>query len=144
MQVYRKEWINEGKPRASVENVSDDDEDFVDRTITGGGQHSRTNGVIEFDVEHGSNDGPEQQPQPGTDDGDNDLYAEPPAKRPIIEQPNRNDDAPDQPEDDELDALLAEDAARDTHPPGITQQQPSTRDTFADEEEAMAGMDFDW
>lgn len=145
MQVYRKEWINEGKPRPSVEDASDVDEDFVERTHTAGGQDAGTNSTIEPNSERAGNERSEQQPRAeANNDDDEDLYAEPPSRRTTVEQPTYNDRGADQPEDDELDALLAEDADPISHPPVIPRRQTSTIDAFADEEEAMAGMDFEW
>jgi len=125
MQVYRKEWINEGKPHASVENGSEDD-DFVDLT--------RNKEAHDAEV----------AAQPVEEDED-DLYTEPPLVGVLAGRETASNEAADAPEEDELDAFLAEDDPGQASNPSLTtESRPAARDNFEDEEEAMAGMEFEW
>jgi len=129
MQVYRKEWINEGKPHASVENGSEDD-DFVDLTRN--------------EEAHDEGNAVEVAAQPVEED-ENDLYTEPPLVGVLAERETASNEAIDAPEEDELDALLAEDdPGQASNPSLLTGSRPAARDNFEDEEEAMAGMEFEW
>lgn len=144
MQVYRREWINESKPKSTVEEASEDD-GFVD-----GARHE-----ADQDVRRDTRDMPEEESivedtnrdRTSIEEEEDDLYAEAPLRPSGKDKVTPDTRNHDEPEEDELDALLAEHdptqaiqgARQGTKPP-----PPSTRDTFADEEEAMAGMDFEW
>lgn len=154
MQTMRRGWINEGKPHCTTEEDPTPDEarDIDPQDDTHAGDRPPLSSNAE---------GPKTPSPP--EDFDDDLYdATPQAAR---EEERRNgqagagqslfisDDegAGAQPEEDELDALLAEDNVRDqgdaqhTAPTQASGETHSWReDNFDDEMEAMAGMDDMW
>jgi replication fork protection complex subunit Csm3/Swi3 len=106
MRNQRLKWIDEGRPKATVE----DEEQFEDRPPTAPRQPSRIAPIFEKTTQ-------ERPKTPTADDlfGDEDIYNATP-------QPNRAAPRPvaDIPDDDDLDALMAE-AEASTN----TQQQSS-------------------
>jgi len=115
MQMMRKEWIDESKPKPVQEP---DDMDVADEDAEQVSENTR----------------PEPEQTEGAEDGD--------------QAPQQIPD--EEPEEDELDALLAESApaagghtslfGSGSHAQSRT--KPPEPDTFADEEELMAGMDW--
>lgn len=148
IQVMRKEWIDEDRPKPAVE---EEDADFV----VGNGGEKVEGGEVEGDVTMGDDNGEKfegrnEANENGESQGvgqlrsssplmldDEELYAEMdgsiPAAKPAGAQ---------EPDEDELDALLAEETAieRPTIPQSATQKVPDQGDDFADDEEAMAMM----
>ncbi|KAF2133430.1 Swi3-domain-containing protein [Dothidotthia symphoricarpi CBS 119687] len=126
MQMMRKEWIDEGKPRRTTER----DEEHIDELPT--------------------NDDPAQ---PGTDDMqgiESNMDAKSsetiPGRQDQTEGQLGDVTAGDDPDEDELDALLAESTQPDT---AVSRALPSRTaaskdDPFADEMEAMADMEDMW
>lgn len=147
LQVMRKEWIDEGKPRPASPDLSDREEEsnHERRQETGnedqnGSRAEPANDTLQAQVSRNDE----------RDAMDEDLYAEPTPPRDEVGGQRgslRTDNAghAEEPDLDELDELLAEDAARNTdgRGGGPPIPVPSARDQFADEEEAMAGME-DW
>jgi replication fork protection complex subunit Csm3/Swi3 len=113
MQMMRKEWIDEGKPRRTTEHEDEDaDENFVGQPTAEQGSESMEGMVQGKEVgvrELGSVEGAD-------------------------------------PDEDELDALLAEDAPHDTLAPKTLPVRTAggEEDPFADEMEAMADMEDMW
>jgi replication fork protection complex subunit Csm3/Swi3 len=116
MQIMRKDWIDEGKPRRTADRDDDDaDEVIPDRPSTVQGAEIME-GVEQGEESHG---GREAQVQPQTSP----------------------DPADANPDEDELDALLAESAtsAPKTLPVRTVEAED---DPFADEMEAIADMEW--
>ncbi|EDU51446.1 replication fork protection component Swi3 [Pyrenophora tritici-repentis] len=123
MQMMRKDWIDEGKPRSATRK--DEDEAAEKTPVLESAEHM---------------DGVEQEGQGGP--------------RPLSEHreptnlPTGGSAAPVEsgdPNEDELDALLAESDSKPTVPQTLpTRPAPSQDDPFADEMEAMADMDDMW
>ena len=124
MQIMRKDWIDEGKPRRAAEPDSDDDM-AAEATV----QPS----TEDMDgVQSGAGHDPEQQ-----------EHSHEPAAHAAEQTANEG------PDDDELDALLAESEQQPSIPVQQTlptRPMPTTQDDdpFADEMEAMADMDDMW
>jgi replication fork protection complex subunit Csm3/Swi3 len=126
MQLMRKDWIDEGKPRRNTGR--DDDEDAAQERAPPQQSADNMEGV-----ENGGQE--ESRPQ---------AEREGPAR-------NSAEDALDEsangdPDDDELDALLAEsEQPTYTAPKTLpTRPMPTQDDPFADDMEAMAEMDDMW
>lgn len=168
IQIYRKEWIDDGKPR----NFEDDLDDFLasrrertpeqlatDQTAEGAREPEEN----EVEMQDASTDNhvstaPNGLPRDALDSDEDDLDAllneasmdESPAVTRTLPQPDGGHDEPE-PDEDELDALLAEDTHSDVDKRSLfggpeslknaPAQKPPNND-FADEEEAMAGMDW--
>ena len=171
MQVMRREWIDEGKPRSSSTQDTGDTQTISTRKIPSPkAQDDADRTGREARAARSSDEGaaqPQQSPRtpPASNleiDDDDDLYnATPGAVRmtvpPQKESNSSNDslfitdDTGAQPEEDELDRLLAEDAANGDHHvydnaggvPGRTSHVIVEED-FQDDMEAMAGMDDMW
>ncbi|KAF2033659.1 chromosome segregation in meiosis protein 3 [Setomelanomma holmii] len=104
MQMMRKDWIDEGKPRRTTERGDDDIDEIV-------------------------------QDKPVADGNGDDMY---------VQQAEAQDSADVEPDEDELDALLAEGVPPSTSAPRTipTGTAAAEDDPFADEMDAMAGMDW--
>jgi replication fork protection complex subunit Csm3/Swi3 len=127
MQIMRKDWIDEGKPRRNT--GQDDDEDDAAREKT---PLQQSTAHMEGVENGGQEDGSGQTEQANSTRGPAEDTADPTA----------NGD----PDDDELDALLAEsEQPTYTAPKTLpTRPMPTQDDPFADEMEAMADMDDMW
>ena len=134
MQMRRRGWIEECKPRPAEDDVDAEVEEAINVT----------------NHEDGHDNAPMGQQQP---EGGNAMRS--PSEDQTAERaaspsmPSRMDVAPDE---DELDALLAEDngsanISTTLFGTGLSKHGqhtgPPDRDTFAEDEEAMAGM-MDW
>jgi len=153
VQMMRKSWIDEDKPKPTQEY----DEDFVDvdqvmqhgedgaMDIGRNGNNEATQRAQENEGDLGMsgttsarNQGQISSPPLDDDEG---LYDE---GVPLVDRGNK--EVEDQePDEDELDALMAEDAAKaDTSAAQtakhVPPQAPAGEDDFADDEEAMAEM----
>ncbi|KAF2828566.1 Swi3-domain-containing protein [Ophiobolus disseminans] len=120
MQMMRKDWIDEGKPRRTTEREEEDVDDIIPDAPS---------------AEQGA-DGAEGTTRGGTTD---------PPERGQAQAPEQTGAGAD-PDEDELDALLAESAQLET---SATKTLPvrtaaAEDDPFADEMEAMADMDDMW
>jgi replication fork protection complex subunit Csm3/Swi3 len=128
MQMMRKDWIDEGKPRRSRQ---DDEEDLPEDVPT------------EANTEEGAN------AMEGLEGHLNNEEAEhvPEREEHMRDQPNQisKPTTGDNPDDDELDALLAE-SLQPEIPTSKTLpvRTAADADPFADEMEAMADMDDMW
>lgn len=124
MQVDRKAWIDEGKPRRTTEE-DDEDIDLAGSEKTPAQDHHETT-----ENQEASADTAERQPiAESSDRSRGEFHA-----------------ADEQPEEDELDALLAESnqpelSALNALP---SRPVPTNDDPFADEMEAMEGMEDMW
>lgn len=122
MQMMRKDWIDEGKPRRTTER---EDEDVDDIVTDAPSAEQGADGVGEV-----TRDGATEPPELG--------HAR------TQEQTGSGAD----PDEDELDALLAESAQQETSAaktlPVRTTTVTAEDDPFADEMEAMADMDDMW
>ncbi|KAI9726205.1 MAG: chromosome segregation in meiosis- protein [Chrysothrix sp. TS-e1954] len=141
MQVMRKAWIDEDKPKPQD---LDEDADFVDLPEEG----SRDEEATEKHPERALHDMDRQQRERESSHLD-DLYAEPTPARDLPDQSATTPRAGlattqgEQPEPDELDELLAEDAVRAEVP--INDETEHRRlDNYDDDEEAMAAMNEAW
>jgi replication fork protection complex subunit Csm3/Swi3 len=124
MQMMRKEWIDEGKPRRTTERDDEDAEEAVA-------------GAAEADQVPEAMAGIQQSEE--TQRGESDSVAPAPGR-------SASASAGADPDEDELDALLAESAQ---HEASHTKTLPvraagAEEDPFADEMEAMADMDDMW
>lgn len=143
MQMMRKEWINEGKPKRSTEEDRDSLilEDVHDDPETGNaGERGQTSNI-------GTNgDSPSREAEQNS-----------PHTREAEDTQNNSRQAQDgggEPDEDELDALLAEDSMQGNAPSASlfgtgsvstsAKAKHQEEDEFADEMEAMAGMDDMW
>jgi replication fork protection complex subunit Csm3/Swi3 len=124
MQMMRKEWIDEGKPRRSREQ---DDED-VDGIVPEQPAAEQDTGSME-----------------GVEGGEDIRHAISGSTEHVPDRTASEAGAADDPDEDELDALLAESAHFATSAPKTLSVRiaGAEEDPFADEMEAMAGMD-DW
>ncbi|KAH7346128.1 replication fork protection component Swi3-domain-containing protein [Pyrenochaeta sp. MPI-SDFR-AT-0127] len=127
MQIMRKDWIDEGKPRRTREQ-DDEEVDEIIPDMTVAQEDAEVMDGIEKD---------DASIAPGVErDGHEPLL-----------QPRKDteDTAGDNPDDDELDALLAESADSNAALPRPLPSRPAAvDDPFADEMEAMADMDDMW
>ncbi|KAF1920912.1 chromosome segregation in meiosis protein 3 [Ampelomyces quisqualis] len=124
MQMMRKGWIDEGKPRRTTE-WDDEDGDEV--------------------VPEGAAAGPTSQAVAGIEQSEETRRAKSHGLAAVQDRPASGSAGAD-PSEDELDALLAESAQ---HQASITKTLPvrtasADDDPFADEMEAMADMDDMW
>jgi replication fork protection complex subunit Csm3/Swi3 len=128
MQMMRKEWIDAGKPRRTTEREDDDaDEVVLDR--------ASAEQTTEMEGLEQGGDARLQEPT-----GEEDGQAQ--ARERTTSGP-----ANDDPDEDELDALLAESAQLDNSPTKKalpTRTMDTGEDPFADEMEAMADMEDMW
>ncbi|KAK6003514.1 hypothetical protein QM012_009285 [Aureobasidium pullulans] len=160
MQMMRREWIQEGKPKLSRD---DDEEDFV---IPDENAAPETNNIhdsedhAELAPEAQSNGGaqgrdnhnPFGEEEPDEDELDALLAESEAAPLPTTKQNNTQPAEDQEPDEDELDALMAEDAMNDSGPKSLfggpvssttaTNTASRSRDEFDDDEEAMAGMNW--
>jgi replication fork protection complex subunit Csm3/Swi3 len=125
MQVDRKAWIDEGKPRRTTE---DDDDDDLDAAVPD---------TTPIEDERNTIEG--TRASTGS--------AEIPSNSDMVHRTHeQTHSAIEDPDEDELDALLAESAetnvAVSTKLPSRT--VPTQDDPFADEMEAMEGMEDMW
>ncbi|KAI9673385.1 MAG: chromosome segregation in meiosis- protein [Caeruleum heppii] len=150
MQTMRREWIDEGKPRLAPEDLDDDALDATDLPVPSSAPSELPGGEATMHR-------PSTPIPSGRDDED--LYS----GTPTVVRPRHDDTDPseeahegedeDLAPDDELDVLLAEDAARgldnerqvlgDTAKE-VTISQGQNEDGFEDDMEAMAELDGMW
>lgn len=170
MQTMRREWIDEGKPKSSFDQDTDRGQSVSNGAIqsqspvieaNGGKENAGSASAPEVDTAQ-SQQRPHTPPAPSLED-DDDLYTATPGAVRVTKAPSQQtspakdslfvggDSAGIQPEGDELDMLLAEDAASGDHHQGDTAAGGASRasalaggDDFQDEMEAMAGMDDMW
>lgn len=126
MQLMRKDWIDEGKPRHNT--GQDEDEDDAAREKTPQQSTEDMEGVENGSQENAGHQ-TEREASPRNATGD------------VAEPPESGD-----PDDDELDALLAESEQPSYTAPKTlpTRPMPTQDDPFADDMEAMAEMDDMW
>ena len=127
MQIMRKDWIDEGKPRRATGR--DEDDDDVAQEETAAQQTTEDMDGVENTAQGEAMNGPEQHAS---------------AQNTAVDLTGPTTDG--DPDDDELDALLAESEQPGpaTHKALPTRSIPAQDDPFADEMEAMAGMDDMW
>jgi replication fork protection complex subunit Csm3/Swi3 len=125
MQMMRKEWIDAGKPRRTTEREDDDVDEIV---------QDRASAEHTAEMEGLEREG-DARPQESTGEGEG-------RARDQTTHGLANDD----PDDDELDALLAESVQLDNSPTKTlpTRTHNVEEDPFADEMEAMADMQDMW
>ena len=141
MQVMRKQWIDEGKPRNRLADYEDKIERGQGKEAHSSNPHADTNmqdPVAQPNAERRDGVAPARKQ---ATNGEESLF--------VTDDEGDNHDL--EPQDDELDALLAEDAEKEILDAGISKhtkplEKPATdsRDDFADEMEAMEGLDFEW
>ncbi|KAI9843002.1 MAG: chromosome segregation in meiosis- protein [Pleopsidium flavum] len=171
MQIMRREWINEWKPESSCVEGTDADQNISTGNIPSQGVASngdRRGRRAEFPTSADRPTTPRTQqrsrtPPRGILEADDDLYSATPGAvrqtNPLPQQRDlmdhslfvTEDETGAQPEEDELDMLLAEDAAQDDHRQTGRAQDHESRavespvaNDFDDEMEVMAGMDDMW
>ncbi|KAH0285987.1 Swi3-domain-containing protein [Aureobasidium namibiae CBS 147.97] len=162
MQMMRREWIQEGKPKPP----RDDDEDgFVIPTEnavpedTGASNTEEQPSNVEPRVETQQSEGaqarnnhnPFGEEEPDEDELD-ELLAESEVASAPAPAASKQPAEDQEPDEDELNALMAEDAMDDSAPKSLfggpvssataTKAAPIAHDEFDDDEEAMAGMDW--
>lgn len=148
LQVMRKAWIDEDRPKPAAE---EEDEDFVAGDADRNGTEKELNGDATMDDAEQEAGGSRIEDKGESqeigqlrsssplmlDDDDEELYAEV-----EVQEPTTKAAEAQEPDEDELDALLAEEGM--TEPPklvqNVVQRAPEERDDFADEEEAMMDM----
>lgn len=160
MQMMRREWIQEGKPKPPRD---DDEDDFIiptedavpkDSNVSNSEEPSNVEPRPETQQSEGApprnNHNPFGEEEPDEDELDALLAG---SETPAIPKQNNTQPAEDQePDEDELDALMAEDAINHNAPTSLfggpvsstaaTKAAPIPHDDFDDDEEAMAGMDW--
>ena len=154
MQVMRREWINEGKPRDIFQ------EEKLNKI-----------GSVEGADQIPDQNSPSSVPIPNQKDPGNSLATEDRGQFSVIADPRKptqnvsndliihqeslflSDDDNSQPSDDDLDALLAEDLQKQAsaklvdakeNPQSLPHLLSKVEENFDDEMEAMAGMDDMW
>ena len=151
MQIQRKSWIEAGKPKESVEDggdvpASDDDVDHE-----AGGGALRPEGGHGGDILRAGSEGSEVSADPFEMDLDKVKDPQSGSISGTKRHDKQRDDA--EPDEDELDALLAEEslptttaAAQTSIPSRPAQQRPPSpvEPSFDDDEEAMRDMDDMW
>jgi len=171
MQTMRREWIDEGKPKSSFDKELDQSRSISASTGKGSDLPIEANRAKERLGPASTPDAdiaqPQQRPQtpPGPPlDADDDLYTATPGAVRVTMAPSKETKSskdslfvredttgPRSEEEDDLDKLLAEDAANGEQyhtdsaggNAGRTSALPAA-DDFQDEMEAMAGMDDMW
>ncbi|KAL1311354.1 hypothetical protein AAFC00_001528 [Neodothiora populina] len=124
IQIYRKEWIDEGKPRT----IEDDLDDLIG---------SREEPAVTTQS-NGADAQTEQIFEPDEDELDALMGAAPVQHEKTAAGPQQEQE----PDMDELDALLAEQQEADTGQKSLFRGPTQADNDFADEEEAMAGMEW--
>lgn len=129
MQIMRKDWIDEGKPRRATEQEEHDDVDQLPPTAA----HPEESA----DTVQGVDDPTENNDASHTDAERRDQTA---TSRRTTPQSGHD------PDEDELDALLAEGAPDASNVPTSlpSRTKMADDDPFADEMEAMADMEEMW
>ncbi|KAF1932768.1 Swi3-domain-containing protein [Didymella exigua CBS 183.55] len=124
MQVDRKFWIDEGKPRQTSDKPEDD---------------------VGADVQNETAAQVQAETMEGLEAEDNTTAVQSGAETPVQPRASAHPSA-EEPNEDELDALLAESEQRAQIAPKVlpSQARPATDDPFADEMEAMEGMEDMW
>lgn len=124
MQVDRRAWIDEGKPKHTAEQ-DEDDQDAGDPEKVSGADQEETGG--------------------GQASNDETIYAQLESET-AGQARGHPRSPPEEPDEDELDALLAESVRPETEDPRATpaQSKAAHDDPFADEMEAMEGMEDMW
>jgi replication fork protection complex subunit Csm3/Swi3 len=120
MRVARQQWIDESKPRTAA---AEDDEDYrIHQGTSGPQQADRVAPVFEKAAQAAQ----ERATTPSADDlfGDDDIYNATPRRNPARTAPSRQVAGGDIPEEDDLDALMAEAEAESAT---RTQQTASSR-----------------
>lgn len=149
MQTMRKEWINEGKPRDTLEDFGTGGEKSVTQQTSSKPRQDRSPAAKPIER-------PRTTPNGNAIDVDDDLYGATP--EPAREDPSTkrketskeslfmsdDEEAGDQSPEDDLDALLAEDDMKESTsaaaPAAKAQESPGRDENFDDEMEAIAGM----
>jgi replication fork protection complex subunit Csm3/Swi3 len=137
MQVMRKAWIDESKPKAHVDEV-ETEHDSLPLTVNPGTKAPATQ-IAHANGSHSDSGDPE-----------NDLFSLPRTGGVHLSDRSSLDEIGGAPDEDELDALLAEDFL-----PNITKKSnsldrppsaglPPPEYSFDDDEEAMREMDEVW
>ncbi|EUC42750.1 hypothetical protein COCMIDRAFT_102682 [Bipolaris oryzae ATCC 44560] len=123
MQVMRKDWIDEGKPRRAADRDSDEEDRAAEETTV----QQTTEGMDGVRISTG-----------------NGLEHQSSVQAPVLDTTEHT--AGEEPDEDELDALLAESEQPATTLTKTlpTRPMPAQDDPFADEMEAMADMDGMW
>jgi replication fork protection complex subunit Csm3/Swi3 len=134
MQLQRKAWIEEGKPKLPVEDEDPDHDDYQPRSSRPGSKHGG-----EIARAGTSSSRPSAEPDPGGDEG-NGLDRERDG-RPKQAGPSHDQSIQSEPDEDELDALLAEEPSEATNRPAPQRPGPATERSFDDDEEAMREME---
>ncbi|KAI5201191.1 Swi3-domain-containing protein [Aureobasidium subglaciale] len=164
MQMMRKEWIQESKPKPSRDEEEDDfiipNEDAAAESNNGptaeesaSNIESRQEAQSNVGAHGGNNQNPFGEEEPDENELDALLVESENAPVTSTSKPNNTQPAEEQePDEDELDALMAEDVLNNcapksffggpvsSHAANIAAQRP--HDEFDDDEEAMAGMDW--
>lgn len=124
MQVDRKAWIDEGKPK----HITEQEEDDLDASVP--------------DEEHAQDD---RETMEGVGSNDHPAGTRHDSEIPI-EFRGHTHTAAEEPDEDELDALLAEGVQPGVPAPKALPPLPAPAhdDPFADEMEAMEGMEDMW
>lgn len=123
MQVDRRAWIDEGKPKQTVDQ-DQDDMDVVGLDEPAAQEHADGTEALEED--------------------ENATRVQTASETPVSNAPARN--TAEEPDDDELDALLAESEIPVQAAPKAlpSQGELAADDPFADEMEALEGMEDMW
>jgi len=156
MQVMRREWIDEGKPRPASEEPAELDGDFVDRDqgvvvlATDGVAKSPDRTETTPMVEDPKDDEMARETTQSLPEDAEDLRVKPGREAVVLLGSTGEDSVAagvggHEPEMDELDMLMAEDSARPERQKTFQQAARTPDDNdFDDEMEAMAGLDDMW
>lgn len=139
MQIMRKAWIDEGKPKASIDEEADRESlDPLHQTTSPGSEPAKAH-LSHANGSYADIESPEL---------DLSSVPRPHGERPSASSPSNEING--EPDEDELDALLAEEPLQytsekgnslDKHPPVL--RQPS-EPSYDDDEEAMREMEGLW
>ena len=149
LQIMRKEWINEGKPKDrfdDVELVPKTSEPYQPLSSSNQRHDSGNNpaGRSQTSIVENWTDYDLCGPQKQSREASRRTSQDPPADSLFIP----NDEGNDAPPEDDLDALLAEDGIKAMGRKDVPQRQDhsdgQTDNNFEDELEAMAGLDDMW
>jgi replication fork protection complex subunit Csm3/Swi3 len=126
MQIMRKDWIDEGKPRRTVTRDEEDADDIMPDRLSA-------------ELARGTMESVEQRIETREENPSRKEQAQ-------AQEQISSDAAGADPDDDELDALLAESAHHETSAPKTlpVRTAETEHDPFADEMEAMADMEDMW
>lgn len=156
MQTIRKEWIREGKPRGTLEGLESSQQKAEGRGRSSGAAQNHSSTMAPFEkarspvhtnvVDEEDHAAYAAAPRPAKEDDK--AKCTDTSKDSLFIPDDEEETLGDEPPDDDLDALLAEDETRSAKMVAFSPRKaPPTsqmEDNFDDDMEAMAGLDDIW